>query len=220
MTIDTELAYAIADNKPKPNDSDDKSKADKQCRATGEVSDGTLGRKRKAGQARGPDDYFPKRKKVAYAFKGGADGPTKFLEWQGKQSAYLSSKNIEVARWFSWASMQKGKIEFNSGGGLALSQFSEAVDFDRQIYDALKSATEGPAYKIIRRVETPVEYDLEGSRVGFNANIPLGFEAWRQLHSECWPRSKESGINRMMSSLPVTPARGFADLRCKIHEVE
>ena len=82
------------------------------------------------------------------------------------------------------ASMQKGEIEFNIGGGKALSTFPEAIDFDGQIYDALEYATGGPAYKIVRRMGPPVRYDLEDSNVGPDANVSLGFEAWRQLHLE------------------------------------
>ena len=101
-----------------------------------------------------------------------------------------------------------------------MAQFPEAIEFDRQVYDARKCGTEGSAYKIIRRVEPPVNHDLKYSRVGSDAPIPLGFEAWRQLHLEYVPRSKETGINHMMSSSSAAPARNSSDLGDKIHEAE
>ena len=65
----------------------------------------------KNGSRRGPDDCLPKRKKVGHTFKGDTVG-AKFMEWHDKGIAYLHCKKIEVARWFAWASTQKGKIDF------------------------------------------------------------------------------------------------------------
>ena len=66
----------------------------------------------------------------------------------------------------------------------------------------------GEAYRIIRRVGPPAVCELDGEHVGLDAHASLGFEAWRQLHLEYWPRSKESGIDNMVQSLSVSPCTG------------
>lgn len=48
----------------------------------------------------------------------------------------------------------------------------------------------------------------------------MGIEAWRQLHIEFMPRPVERGTSLPTKSLSLAPAKGFADLRDKIHELE
>lgn len=72
------------------------------------------------------------------------------MEWQDKGSAYLCRTKFEVARWASRACMQKGKIDFSNGDGTGLADFPEAVDFERQIYDASKAGTGGAAQRTIK----------------------------------------------------------------------
>ena len=101
-----------------------------------------------------------------------------------------------------------------------MAQFEDVVAFDGLIYDALKSNTEGIACKFVRRVELPVDYDLENVDVGLDSPISLGFESWRLLHLEHLPRSKESGFNNIVISSSVAPGRDCGDLGNKIYEVE
>ena len=92
----------------------------------------------------------------------------KLQEWQDKGMTHLSSKMLEMARWLMWASLQKENTEFSTGSGLRLAKFLEALEFDRQRYDASKAGTEGAPYRIVRRVEpqrasiwkTPASFDL------------------------------------------------------------
>ena len=56
------------------------------------------------------------------------------------------------------------------------AQFDEAIVFDHQIYGALKSNAEGPAYKIARRAEPPVDHDPENPTVVPDSSISLGSE--------------------------------------------
>ena len=142
------------------------------------------------------------------------------MEWQDERAAYLVSKKIEVGRRLAWASIQKGKIDFSVGDRREFALLPEAIDFDQQMYEALKAGIEGQACKIVRRVEPPVHYELEDVRVGLEVSMPFGFEAWRQFPLECWPGSKERCINHMMSSLPVAPASGYGRLRAKMYETE
>ena len=58
----------------------------------------------------------------------------------------MFSKALEVARWPSWAPMQKAKVGFDKGDGHKLSQSPEALALDRQIYDALLVGIGGDAY--------------------------------------------------------------------------
>ena len=88
---------------------------------------------------RGPDDYFSKHKKVPCASRRGADGATKFSEWHDQEATCLASKYFKVVRWLSWAPIQKDRIADDSGGGRKLAKFPEALEYDRQIYDALKA---------------------------------------------------------------------------------
>ena len=85
-----------------------------------------------------PTTIFPTVRKLRSPSEGGADGYSKLPGWQDKRATYLSSKKLEVAKWLSWASMQKEKIDFGVGGGKILAEFPEARYFDRQIYDALR----------------------------------------------------------------------------------
>ena len=64
------------------------------------------------------------------------------------------------------------------------SKLPETLEFDKQIYDALKSGTGSETHRIMKGVELPADYDLEGETSGLNDNTPVGFEAWRQLHLE------------------------------------
>ena len=74
----------------------------------------------------------------------------------------------EAARWPSWASAQKTKISFNEGGGWVLGEYEEAIEFVRQVHDALKSGTEGQAYSSVKIIETSASYDLRVSAVGLD----------------------------------------------------
>ena len=109
---------------------------DKAATPQEEDRDGASERMRKVGGARGPDDYFSKRKMVNLSFRAGVEGPSKLPEWQGKQATYASSKKSEAAKWQSWAAIRKEQIDFGTGGGRKLVQFDEVVAFDRQLYDA------------------------------------------------------------------------------------
>ena len=113
------------------------------------------------------------------------------MEWQDKGSAYLSSGKIEVGRWVAWASILKEKVDFKHGHGKKLATFLEAVEFDRQMYDAIKVGTEGRVYKIVRRVHLPLQYEFAGIKVVLDSLISLWFEAWRQFHLEYGPRPRE-----------------------------
>lgn len=141
----------------------------------GDESDGIVETTRKSRHPRGTDDFCSKCMEAGFIFKGGIEGPTKLTGWQDKQVAYLSSKKLEVARWLLWASIQKDKVDVVAGGGGARAKFPEAIYVDRQIYEPFKSATEGPAYKIVRTVEPAVPHDVEDSKVGSRASISFGF---------------------------------------------
>lgn len=91
---------------------------------------------------------------------------------------------------------------------------------DRQICDALKAGIGGEACRIVKSVDFPAACGIDGETVGLEDSTPLGSEAQRQFLLECWPRSKESGINHMTSPLSVVASEGCGDLRSKIYEVE
>lgn len=97
-----------------------------------------------------------------------------------------------------------------------MAQFDEAIDVNRQTYDAMKSTSDGFAYKIVRRVELLVAYGSESPAVGIRSDISLGLAAWRQLRLECLPRPNGSAINNMVRSLFVAPANGSGDSRNNI----
>lgn len=80
------------------------------------------------------DDSFSTRK--SFAFRGGPDQIAKFAERADKKSTFLSSNSREVARWLSWASIQKRKISVDEGGGKILGQYELVIEFARQVYDA------------------------------------------------------------------------------------
>ena len=115
-------------------------------------------------QMRVPDDYFSKRQKAGYTSRGHTEGP-KRLGWQDKGTAHLVSRKLEVSRRLARASIQKEKISIDAGDGNKLGMCPEAIEYDRQIYDAPKAGTEGPAYKIVRGVEPPVHHELDDDRV-------------------------------------------------------
>lgn len=45
--------------------------------------------------------------------------------------------------------------------GSGLAQFEETVEFRRHNYNVLKVGTEGPSFKIVKRVEPPMDDDSE-----------------------------------------------------------
>lgn len=97
---------------------------------------------------------------------------------------YTSSNELEVALWLMWVSLQKEETVCFSVSGFKFARSPEALEFDRHSCDALKAGAEAVAYKIVRRVEQFVSYDLEGSHVGLESSMPFGSGAWRQSHFE------------------------------------
>lgn len=98
----------------------------------------------KSNARRGPDDHFSKHKCAGCMSKGESDGTT-FMD---KGAAYLPSKKVEVARWFACVSIRNGKVDVSFGDGRNFATFPAAVEFDRQMYDALKAGIEGHVCKI------------------------------------------------------------------------
>lgn len=78
--------------------------------------------------------------------------------------------------------LQKETIDFSTGSGSKLAKLPEAIEPVRQIYDAPKAGTARAPYRIVRRAEPQVSYDLADSNVGLDPSIPFGFEIWRQFH--------------------------------------
>ena len=94
----------------------------------------------------------------------------------------------------------------------SLANTKGAIEFDRQMCDAVKGGTDGQACTIVGMIAPPASCDLMDSVVGLDPRVSSGFEECRQLHVEYLPQIKESGVNHMVGALSVIPAKDYSDL--------
>ena len=136
-----------------------------QKQSQDDESDDVLEKILRFGNVRDFDDYISKQKKVSFFFR-----VTRYVSHLFVQQEVGSSETVVMG--------------VHPKGTRKLVQSPEARGCARYISHTLRSSIKRPAYKIVRRVEPPIDYNLENVVVGLSVSMQFGFDIWRQLYME------------------------------------